>query len=471
MANKDIGLMAHLMRRAGFGADRDELEARVARGYEATVEELLDPEAYGIPELDTDELFRMTPGFKVPANPENMSGYWMYRFINTPRPLEEKVALLWHHIFATGNAKVASPLEMTLQIDLFRDIGMGDYRTILLELSRNPAMIFWLDNNENHKDAPNENWGRELLELFSMGQGNYTEEDVKECARAFTGWTIGPTLPGVLYNRFPREFKYDPDDHDEGEKTFLGETGNFNGEDIIDIILRHPATPRFIARHLYNFFVADEVQVPSWLDEPPRDPEAIQILTDTLVSSKFNIRETLRVLFNSDFFKDESVWFEKVKSPTELVVSTMRLTQDFKEYRPGFFEIGMEPSIQGQAILNPPSVEGWHTGHEWIDSGALLQRINFAADRIGDPNLPGVQNIVERLSRQGTLSPMELVDGCLDLLGPITVAEGTRSQLVAHAETEGHLQRGDTEEEHVAFANRVATMLKLITSCREFQMA
>ena len=248
---------------------------------------------------------------------------------------------------------------MTLQIDLFRDIGMGDYRTILLELSRNPAMIFWLDNNENHKDAPNENWGRELLELFSMGQGNYTEEDVKECARAFTGWTIGPTLPGVLYNRFPWEFKYNPDDHDDGEKVFLGETGNFNGEDIIDIILKHPATPRFIARHLYNFFVADEVQVPSWLDEPPRDPEAIDLLSETLVSSDYNIRETLRVLFNSDFFKDESVWFEKVKSPTELVVGTMRLTQDFKNYRPGFFEIGMEPSIQGQAILNPPSVEGW----------------------------------------------------------------------------------------------------------------
>ena len=471
MPNKDIALMAHLMRRAGFGADRDELERRVAKGYEATVEELLDPEAHGIPELDTDELFRMTPGFKVPANPENMSGYWMYRFINTPRPLEEKIALLWHHIFATGNAKVASPLEMTLQIDLFRDIGMGDYRTILLELSRNPAMIFWLDNNENHKDAPNENWGRELLELFSMGQGHYTEEDVKECARAFTGWTIGPTLPGVLYNRFPWEFKYDPDDHDDTEKTFLGETGRFNGEDIIDIILKHPATPRFVARHLYNFFVADEVQVPSWLDEPPRDPEAIDTLAETLVSSGYNIRETLRVLFNSDFFKDESVWFEKVKSPTELVVSTMRLTQAFKDYRPGFFEIAMEPSIQGQAILNPPSVEGWHTGHEWIDSGALLQRINFAADRIGDPNLPGVQNIVERLSRQGTLSPMELVDGCLDLLGPITVAEGTRSQLVAHAETEGDLHRGETEEEHVAFANRVATMLKLITSCREFQMA
>ena len=470
MASKDITLMAHLMRRAGFGASREELEQRVARGYEATVEELLDPESHGIPPLDTDELFRMTPGFKVPANPENMSGYWMYRLINTPRPLEEKVSLLWHHIFATANSKVNSPLEMTRQIDMFRELGMGPYRTMLVELAKNPAMIFWLDNNENHKDAPNENWGRELLELFSMGQGNYTEEDVKECARAFTGWTLGPTLPGVLYNRFPWEFKYDHDDHDDGEKVFLGERGRFNGEDIIDIILKHTATSQFMARHLYNFFVADEVQVPSWQDEPPRDPEAVAILSEALVSSNYNIRETLRVLFKSDFFKDESVWFSKVKSPAELVVSTMRLTQDFRQYRPGMFTIGMEPSIQGQAILNPPSVEGWHFGQEWIDSGALLQRINFAADRIGDPNLPGVKGIVDRLSRQGTLSPSELVDGCLDLLGPMRINEGTRSQLIEHASAQGNLHRGETEEEHMAFANRVADMLKLITSCREYQL-
>ena len=225
-----------------------------------------------------------------------------------------------------------------------------------------------------------------------------------------------------------------------------------------------------MARHLYNFFVADEVQVPSWQDEPPRDPEAVAILSEALVSSNYNIRETLRVLFKSDFFKDESVWFSKVKSPAELVVSTMRLTQDFRQYRPGMFTIGMEPSIQGQAILNPPSVEGWHFGQEWIDSGALLQRINFAADRIGDPNLPGVKGIVDRLSRQGTLSPSELVDGCLDLLGPMRIDEGTRSQLIEHASAQGNLHRGETEEEHMAFANRVADMLKLITSCREYQL-
>ena len=470
MADKDMALMAHLMRRAGFGVPRDELEARAARGYEATVEEFLDPDAHGVPALDTSILFRHSPGFKVPGNPDNAMGYWMYRLINTSRPLEEKVSLLWHQVFATANSKVNNPPEVVRQIEMFREYGMGSYRRLLVELAKNPAMIFWLDNQENHKDAPNENWGRELLELFSMGQGNYTEDDVKECARAFTGWTLAPTLPGVLFNRFPWEFKYDPEDHDDGEKVFLGQRGRFNGEDVIDIILRHPATPRFVARHLYNFFVADEVQVPSWQDEPPRDPEAVAILADTLVGSEFDIRSTLRVLFNSDFFKDEKVWFAKVKSPTELIVSTMRLVRDFQVYRPGMAGIGMETSYQGQAILNPPSVEGWHTGQEWIDSGALLQRINFVADRVGDVSLPGVRAIVDMLALSGTLSSDELVDGCLDLLGPIRLADDTRQELIEHASAAGPIRRGETEQEHAAFGARVSEVLKLITATREYQL-
>ena len=470
MADKDMVLMAHLMRRAGFGVPRDELEPRAAKGYEATVEELLDPDAHGVPALDTSVLFRHSPGFKVPGNPDNAMGYWMYRLINTSRPLEEKVSLLWHQVFATANSKVNNPPEVVRQIEMFREYGMGSYRRLLVELAKNPAMIFWLDNQENHKDAPNENWGRELLELFSMGQGNYTEDDVKECARAFTGWTLAPTLPGVLFNRFPWEFKYDPEDHDDGEKVFLGQRGRFNGEDVIDIILRHPATPRFVARHLYNFFVADEVQVSSWQDEPPRDPEAVAILADTLVGSEFDIRSTLRVLFNSDFFKDEKVWFAKVKSPTELIVSTMRLVRDFQVYRPGMAGIGMETSYQGQAILNPPSVEGWHTGQEWIDSGALLQRINFVADRVGDVSLPGVRAIVDMLALSGTLSPDELVDGCLDLLGPIRLADDTRQELIDHASAAGPIRRGETEQEHAAFGARVSEVLKLITATREYQL-
>jgi uncharacterized protein (DUF1800 family) len=263
MPHKDIALMAHLMRRAGFGASRDELELRVTKGYESTVEELLDPKAHGVPQLDESLMFRRCPSYRLPGNPMSAAGYWMYRLINSPRPLEEKITLLWHQILATAVSKVAHPPEMIRQIAMFRRYGMGSYHRLLLELSKNPAMIFWLDNNENHKNAPNENWGRELLELFSMGQGNYSETDVKECARAFTGWTLAATIPGILYNRFQWEFEYTDSDHDQNEKCFLGEQGNLNGEDVIDIILKQPATARFLARHLYNFFVADEVPVPS----------------------------------------------------------------------------------------------------------------------------------------------------------------------------------------------------------------
>ncbi|MCZ6867319.1 MAG: DUF1800 domain-containing protein [Chloroflexi bacterium] len=469
MVDKDVGLMAHLMRRAGFGALREELESRVAKGYEATVEELLDPASHGIPSFHEGILFRHFHGFKNPGNPINMQASWMYRMINTPRPLEEKMVLFWHQVFATGYSKVDNGNQMLAQIDMFRCHGLGSYQRLLTELSKDPAMIFWLDNNENHKEAPNENWGRELLELFSMGQGNYTEQDVKECARAFTGWTIAPKLPRMPYGRFPWEFEYRPDDHDDDEKTFLGHKGRFNGEDIIDIIMRQPATARFIARHLYNFFVADEVQVPSWQDVAPRDPVAIDLIGDAFISSGYDIRSTLRVLFNSDFFKDEDVWFGKVKSPAELISSTIRLVGDYQTPKPGITELGIECAYQGQSLLDPPSVEGWHTGGEWIDSGALLRRINFVADRIVDTSLPGVKAIIDTLAAKETMSAEELVEGCLELMGPIEMEDPTRQELVDHVLKGGPISRGNTEGQRGAFAARVTETMQLIASTREYQ--
>ena len=246
--------------------------------------------------------------------------------INTRAPLQEKMCLFWHQIFATGVSKVDHYDEITDMIDMFREKGMGKYRDLLVEVAKNPAMIYWLDNNENHATAVNENWGRELLELFSMGVSNYTEDDVRECSRAFTGWTMSPKLPRFHMGRWDWYFEYKEDDHDNGDKTFLGETGNINGEDIIDIILKQPATARFVARHMYSFFVADEVQVPAWPVTPPRDPEAIDFLSKALFETDYDIRAVLRLLFNSDFFK--AAQFRKVKNPTEVVVSTLRMAGD-----------------------------------------------------------------------------------------------------------------------------------------------
>ena len=390
---EQIALMGHLMRRAGFGAPYDELESRAAKGYEATVEELLHPEEQE--PVDGELLYRFMPGYEGALGPPLNQAEWVFRMINTQRPLEEKMALFWHQLFATGNSKVDNPPELTQQIAMFREHGMGKFRDLLVELAKNPAMIFWLDNNGNHMGAINENWGRELLELFSMGVGNYSEDDIKEASRAFTGWTIGPKIPRNPLGRFYWSFEYRPEDHDDGEKTFLGHTGNFDGQDIVDIVVQQPATARFLSRHLYNFFVADEPQVPSWNITPPNDPAAIDALVDTYNRTGGDIREILRTLFTSDFFKEAR--FSRVKSPAELVIGTAKLAGNYQGPRPGFNQLAFECAYQGQELLNPPSVESWHTGSEWIDGGALVRRVNFAAGLLGDTSLPGVRSIIANL--------------------------------------------------------------------------
>ena len=425
MAGNDIALMAHLMRRAGFGASYEELETRVAKGYQATVEELLYPEQQ--PDIDMDVARRYFTDWKDMISLEVNQAYWAYRMINTRRPLEDKMALFWHGILCTGNSKCEHGLQIQVQLDKFRILGMGSFPKMLLELSADPAMVFYLDNCMSHKGAINENYGRELLELFSMGVGmdghpNYTEDDVKECARAFTGWTITNAIPRYPYGRYESHFVYNPGDHDDEQKTFLGETGRWNGEDVIAIIAKQPSAARFVSRHLYNYFVADEPQIPAWQDIPPRDPAAIKMLEEEYFRTQYDIRSMLRLLFNSDFFKEAR--FAKVKSPTEAVVGTMRLVGDFTSPKPGLHPLTMEIRYMGQDLLNPPTVEGWHTGKEWIDSGTLVERINFAADKVGNLELPGVRAIIHRMASEGaTISPERLVDGCLEMVGAYELAQ------------------------------------------------
>jgi uncharacterized protein (DUF1800 family) len=301
-----------------------------------------------------------------------------------------------------------------------------------------------------------------------MGVGNYTEEDVRECSRAFTGWTISPKLPRFPMGRFDWYFEYRPEDHDHGEKTFLGHTGRFNGEDVIDIVCDHPATARFIARHLYNFFVADEPQVPAWSVTPPLDPEAVATLATAFTESGLDIRSTLRVLFNSEFFKEAR--HVRLKSPAEVVIGTLKMVGGSEFPGPGLGELSQVAGYMGQEFLNPPSVESWHSGVEWINSGSLMRRINFLADTVGDLTRPGVSYIVERLKERGGVEPEEFVDTCLDLMGPVEVDEATRRELVSHA-TEGGELRWNGQQTAEASSGRVAEMLQLIVSLRDYQFA
>ena len=468
MAEQDLALMAHLMRRAGFGAQYDELQRRAAKGYSATVEELLHPDDHpnGL-ELDLAERYFIEWSHFTRGVPE----YFVWRMINSQAQLEEKMVLFWHGILCTSDSKVQSYPSSYQELELFRRYGMGNFRDLLVEISKDPAMIFYLDNCLSHKTAINENYGRELLELFSLGVGmdgefNYTEDDVKECSRAFTGWTIANNVPGQPQGRYAAQFIYNPADHDHGEKTFLGETGNFNGEDIIDIIVKQPAAARFISRHLYNYFIADEdAQVPAWMNTPPRDPETIRLLEAEYFRSGYDIRAMLRVLFHSDAFKNAR--FARIKSPIETVIGTLRMVGDWTEPKPGFEFIFDEMKYMGQEPLNPPSVEGWHTGREWIDGGTLVHRINFTADFLGDTAFPGISGIVQRLAAQGPqLAPQEMVEGCLRLLGHYELSPENRQMLIERAEKFGALSTAGPE-----FPQQVAEMLQMIASTKEYLYA
>ena len=478
MADNEIAQMAHLLRRTGFGATRDELEAYVVKGYEATVEELLHPEDR--PGVEMDLMERYLPEYGTGPGAESNHQAWVYRMINTKSPLQEKIALFWHGILCTGFAKTDDGQQLLGLINLFRQQGLGNYRDLLVELSKHPTMLQYLDNVDNHREAINENYGRELLELFSMGVGmdgqfNYTEDDVKACSQAFTGWNIEPTWPVFPYGRTPGGwvFRYDSTDHDSSEKTFLGQTGRWNGDDVIAIIVSQPATARFISRHLYTFFVADEPQVPAWKDTPPRDIEAIKTLETAFVENGYEMQPVLRTLFNSDFFKNAR--FQKVKTPAEVVAGTMRLVKDHREVKPGLWPISQECIYMGQHLMDPPSVEGWHTGQGWIDSGNLVGRVNFVADRVGNLELPGVKLIVDRMLHTGTddtavMLPEDFVDGCLDLIGPVEVREKVRDSLSDHARNGGPLDRA-TEEQRRDFAQRVGEMLQLIVATGDYQYA
>ena len=472
--DNDIGLMAHLMRRAGFGANREQIGMHANAGYQSTVEALLYPGEED--RMDDHLIRRFHPELSGMMGPNAPGQNWLYRMATTSAPLREKMALFWHGIFATGYAKVIHGKALSDQTRMFRTFGMGSFNDLLIQLSKDPAMIIWLDNQDNHNGAINENFGRELLELFTMGVGNYTERDIKECARAFTGWTIANREYMELrsqrdsdwpYGRIAWHFKYHPEDHDDGEKEFLGQRGRFNGEDIIHIICQQEATARFISRHLYSFFVSDEPPVPEWRYTPPTNPEAIDELTRVYFDSNYDISAMLRALFNSSYFQSQDSWYSKVKSPVELVAGVLRLTGEFNRPRREIIDRYFQASYMGQFLNNPPSVEGWHQGTDWLDTGTLVERVNFASQQIGDSTKPGIQAMIERIAStpNSVASPENLISVCLEEMGVISVEEDTMKVLIDFA-SQGHDQPINAPNDG---SQRISATLQMGSSTKEFQ--
>jgi uncharacterized protein (DUF1800 family) len=285
-----------------------------------------------------------------------LANWWADRMVATARPLEEKMALFWHGHFATGEEKVRDYRKMEQQIALLHAQAIGNFRDLLIEVARGPAMLVYLDAAQNVKGAPNENFAREVMELFTMGVGNYSEQDIREGARAFTGW-IDDDLA----------FKVDPAKHDDGPKTFLGRTGNFDGVDVLRIILEQKVTAEFISAKLYRYFVRDDIS-----------PAMQARLGAVLRNNDYEIAPLLRTIFLSRDFYSEPSFGTRIKGPVELVVSTYRRLGARR--LPGIPDLYVVSRELGQILLNPPTVAGWAQGRAWITPGLLLARGNFARD-------------------------------------------------------------------------------------------
>tara|TARA_B100001250_G_scaffold414533_1_gene453633 strand:- start:4621 stop:5988 length:1368 start_codon:yes stop_codon:yes gene_type:complete len=444
-------LIAHLMRRAGFGCNFDQIEELSLLDYDDIVDQLLNPD-FSLPE-DQDLLERYFIASVEARTARHADPQWTWRLAKSKKQLEEKISLFWHGLLAVGGIKLDHGLAMLEEIDLFRKHGLDKFKTLLLKISQDPGMMYWLDNQNSHKGAPNENYGRELLELFSMGidengEGAYSENDVKSAAKAFTGWASKPTPPPFFLGPFPMEFNFDKNDHDNSEKEFLGEKGNFNGEDIVELVSKHPSTAKFICMRLYLYFVSEEE---NW--------DEINKLSDVYLNSDGDIKKVLENIFKSDHFKSREIMFKKVKSPSDLVFGITRLVDRFEIPELDSAELATNTLLMGQFLLNPPSVEGWHEGEEWIDSGSLIERINYASDEISKKSSRGVKRIIEIIKSKKIASDEEFINVCLEALGYIEVSDRSYKIISEHLE----INKYENSED------KITDILRIIVSTPDFQ--
>ena len=444
-------LIAHLMRRAGFGCNFDQIEELSLLDYDDIVDQLLNPD-FSLPE-DQDLLERYFIASVEARTARHADPQWTWRLAKSKKQLEEKISLFWHGLLAVGGIKLDHGLAMLEEIDLFRKHGLDKFKTLLLKISQDPGMMYWLDNQNSHKGAPNENYGRELLELFSMGidengDGAYSENDVKSAAKAFTGWASKPTPPPFFLGPFPMEFNFDENDHDNSEKEFLGEKGNFNGEDIVELVSKHPSTAKFICMRLYLYFVSEEE---NW--------DEINKLSDVYLNSDGDIKKVLENIFKSDHFKSREIMFKKVKSPSDLVFGVTRLVDRFEIPELDSAELATNTLLMGQFLLNPPSVEGWHEGEEWIDSGSLIERINYASDEISNKSSKGVKRIIEIIKSKKIGSDEEFINVCLEALGYIELSDRSYKIISEHLKINNYENNED----------KITDILRIIVSTPDFQ--
>jgi uncharacterized protein (DUF1800 family) len=350
---------AHLLRRAGFGASAAELDRYATMTSTAATQSLLDYPQTSNAKLDAALPVVDLGAGRGAATVAAIEGWWLQRMVQTARPLEEKMTLFWHGLLTSGLDK-AGPAQMFNQNQLFRKMALGNFDDLLKAVSKDPAMMIYLDTETNRKGKPNENYARELMELFTTGIGHYTEDDVLESARAFTGWT----LRGAGQIRLATQSTFVARLHDDTPKTFMGKTGNFTGDDIVEMLVPLRATAERLSTRLFTFFAY-----------PNPEREIVAHLADAFQSNHYNVGAVVREIFAMDAFYSKKAYRALVKSPAELVAQLLKATgADTSAYSAA--AAAMPP--MGQVLYYPPNVAGWPGGSSWINSSTLLSRINFA---------------------------------------------------------------------------------------------
>jgi uncharacterized protein (DUF1800 family) len=399
---------AHLLRRAGFGATSAELDR-----YAAMTSTMMTQSVLSYQQTSNAALEAQLPTLDLTSDKGPSAGavqaWWLQRMVQTARPLEEKMTLFWHGLLTSGLDK-AGPAQMYTQNQLFRKMALANFDDLLKAVSKDPAMMVYLDTENNRKGKPNENYARELMELFTTGIGHYTEDDVRESARAFTGWT----LTGGKQLRYTMASAFNPRYFDSGEKTFMGKTGNFTGDDIVEMLVPLRATAERLATRLFSFFAY-----------PNPEPEIVRHLADTFQQSHYNVGAVVREIFAMDAFYSPKAYRALIKSPAELAAQTLRATAgDVKAYGAAV----TASAAMGQVLFYPPNVAGWPAGPSWINSSTLLTRLNF---------VNGATQRMRPASPSPTLDQLAntLVDGNLS---PAT-SDGLRTFAAAHPQNQAGL--------------------------------
>jgi uncharacterized protein (DUF1800 family) len=483
MARGQLGV-EHLLRRAGFGASQEDLKSLDGMSTSGVLQYLLDYEEQPddvdskIGDSAYASIARGT-GFSPNLNIEHARQRWLFRMLHTRRPLQEKMALFWHNHFATAYSKIAGTVGgaqatrmMALkpgdlpgpqgQIELFRSMALGSFRDLLIEVARDPAMLVWLDGRLNTRQRPQENFGREIMELFTIGIGNYNELDVYAAARVFTGWNLRQVNRGAGDVDSYYEFVFNANQHDTSAKTFTfpiyrdGTTtiparaasdGMQDGIDFITALATHPATARRLARKLWNFFVSEVV-------EP--DPSVVNDAAAMYLQNGTRIESLVHYMLRSREFQNPGNWYTRYAWPVEFVIRAVKEVGWV-----GFSVDALRAPLisMGQTLFEPPDVNGWELGQGWFSTGGSLARMNFAATLAANQRLN-----LARIGADAASSPESMLDLFLDRLSPAPYDERPRGELLGYLEAGGAWTGSDGQ-----LRTKAAGLARLIVGSSEYQ--